>query len=118
MVHPDRLSGRMFEDSLQKIETAVKDNFMCTKEYIQTSDVKRAGELLKRYEWVNPECDERTVELIQYKDRRIKSGDAATLVLYIRSLKRINSHLRNITTSIVNPFDRIGFKPDNPLEDV
>jgi len=25
-------------------------------------------------------------------------------------LKRINSHLRNVATSVVNPFDQIGFK--------
>jgi hypothetical protein len=34
-----------------------------------------------------------------------------SLAMYFRWLKRINSHLRNITTSVVNPFDRIGFEP-------
>ncbi len=118
MVHPERLLGGIFESSLQKIETAVKDNFLRTREYLETSNIESAAELLKQYAWVNPECDQRTMELIQQKDRKIHSGDAATLVLYFRSLKRINSHLRNITTSIVNPFDMIGFKPENRFADI
>ena len=73
--------------------------------------------VLNLYEWINPECDQRCNELVQERDETIRSGNAATLVLYFRSLKRINSHLRNILTSIVNPFDRIGFKPEDPQED-
>ena len=38
------------------------------------------------------------------------SADAACLALYIRYLKRVCAHLRNISTSIVNPFHRIGFR--------
>ena len=60
---------------------------------------------------MNNACDEIVVALVKEKDSKIKSGDAAALVLYTRWLKRINSHLRNITTSVVNPFDRIGFEP-------
>jgi len=48
---------------------------------------------------------------VQEKDPSIRPGDAAAMALYIRFLKRVNSHLRNITTSVVNPFDRIGFNP-------
>lgn len=39
-------------------------------------------------------------------------GDAATtaaVALYARYLKRIGSHLKNITTTIVNPIDTIGY---------
>ena len=30
---------------------------------------------------------------------------------YFRYLKRINAHLRNIISSVINPYDRIGYKP-------
>lgn len=110
-IHPAKLKGGLFEDSLKKIEKAVKDSFTRTKECIETSDAKEAEKLLKEYEWISPECDQRSDELIQEKDKNISSGDAATLALYFRWLKRIYSHLRNITTSVVNPFDRIGFNP-------
>jgi hypothetical protein len=49
--------------------------------------------------------------LVKEEDKSIRPGDAVSLGLYFRWLKRINSHLRNIVTSVVNPFDKIGFKP-------
>ena len=118
MIHPNKLKGGLFETSLTKIENAVKDNFIRTKECIVKSDVTKATKLLKEYEWVNRESDQRLHEIVLEKDRKIRSGNAATLALYFRWLKRINSHLRNITTSIVNPFDRIGFNPEDRKEDV
>jgi hypothetical protein len=60
---------------------------------------------------VNDACDEIVEALVRKKERGLKPGDSAALALYTRWLKRINSHLRNITTSVVNPFDRIGFEP-------
>ena len=50
-------------------------------------------------------------DLILEKDKTLKPGDAVALALYFRWLKRTNAHLRNITTSVVNPFDRIGYQP-------
>jgi phosphate uptake regulator len=44
------------------------------------------------------------------KSRSLATEDAVVLALYARHLKRINSHLNNIATSIVNPFPRIGFR--------
>jgi hypothetical protein len=69
-----------------------------------------------RFCWINPECDQRSFEIIQEKDKAIGGGKAATLALYFRWLKRINSHLRNITTSIVNPFDQIGYTKKGDTE--
>jgi hypothetical protein len=38
-------------------------------------------------------------------------NQSTALALYFRQLKRINSHLGDVATAVVNPFDRIGFKP-------
>lgn len=109
--HPGKLHGGEFEKKIMKIEEALGDNFIQTKKCFEEGDGGFAFELLKKYAWVNDACDEIVVALVKEKDDKIKSGDAAALVLYTRWLKRINSHLRNITTSVVNPFDRIGFEP-------
>jgi phosphate uptake regulator len=86
MNHAKKLPAGKYEEELQKIERAVEDNFLRTIECFQTENEQDARALLKEY-------------------------SAVTLAVYFRSLKRIHSHLRNITTSIVNPFHRIGFKP-------
>lgn len=110
--HPGRLYGGIYEEKLQRVEAAVEDNFMKTRKCFELSDVASALVLLDEYKWVNPICDKILMGLIKEEDKNIPCGDAISLGLYFRWLKRINSHLRNITTSIVNPFDRIGFEPE------
>jgi phosphate transport system protein len=109
--HPGKLYGGEFEDEIVRIEEALKDNFAQTKRCFEEEDADMALELLEKYAWVNDVCDRILVDVVKEKDKSIKPGDAAALVLYTRWLKRINSHLRNITTSVVNPFDRIGYEP-------
>jgi phosphate uptake regulator len=109
--HPGKLHGGEFEGEITRIEEALKDNFIQTKKCFEEEDEKFALELLKKYAWVNEVCDEIVEALVRKKEGDIKPGDSAALALYTRWLKRINSHLRNITTSVVNPFDRIGFEP-------
>jgi len=109
--HPGKLHGGEFEDTISRIEEAVGDNFFLTKECFEKESADSALGLLEKYAWVNAVCDEIVVNLVKEKDKRIKAGDSAALALYTRWLKRINSHLRNITTSVINPFDRIGFMP-------
>jgi phosphate transport system protein len=110
--YPKRLNGGKFEGDLQRVEGAVEDSFIRTKECFKAADTKAAQELLTEYAWVSRVCDECLYRLVREEDGDITSGEAVSLALYFRWLKRISSHLRNITTSVVNPFDSIGFKPE------
>lgn len=110
--HPGRLHGGQLEEELVRMEEGVEDNFIQTKKCFVEGDDALALGLLEKYAWVNDTCDDRVRDVVQEKDPSIRPGDAAAMALYIRFLKRVNSHLRNITTSIVNPFDRIGFIPE------
>jgi len=109
--HPGKLKGGRFEKDLQRVEAAVEDNFDKTRSCFKSDDKNSALKLLEEYKWVNDVCDDRLNDLIKEVDKDIRPGDAVALGIYFRWLKRINSHLRNITTSVVNPFDRIGFEP-------
>ena len=109
--HPRRLQGGKFEPDLKRVEDAAEDTFVRAKECYRAADAKPGQELLKEYEWVSRVCDNCLYRLVREEDKNITSGDAVSLALYFRWLKRISSHLRNITTSVVNPFDSIGFKP-------
>jgi phosphate uptake regulator len=111
MDHPGKLRGGDFEEDITRIESAVEDNFVQTKKCFEEGNSHFALELLEKYAWVNDLCDDIVVAVVKEKDPNIRAGDAAALAVYVRWLKRINSHLRNITTSVSNPFDRIGFQP-------
>ena len=109
--HPGKLHGGEFEEMISRLEEGLEDNFIQAKRCFEEADAELALELLDKYAWVNEACDEIVTNVVREKDPSIKPGDAAALILYTRWLKRINSHLRNITTSVVNPFDRVGFQP-------
>ena len=47
--------------------------------------------------------------IISGKENDLNSSQAASVVLYSRYLKRIAAHSRNLISSIVNPFERIGY---------
>ncbi len=109
--HPGKLQIKAFENDLQKIEKAIGELFEQTQICFRNSDTELGLKLVKKYKWINRLCDDNILKLVKMREEKIILGDAVTLALYFRWLKRINSHLRNIVTSVVNPFDRIGFKP-------
>ena len=108
--HPAKLHGGMVEEDLKRIETTVEDTFKRVRKIFETTDVQDAEKLLSDYHWVNRLCDQRVIDYIKGSDKNVSTSDAVSLALYFRYLKRINSHLRNVATSVVNPFDQIGFK--------
>jgi phosphate uptake regulator len=108
--HPERLPGGKFEQELSRIEAAVKDNFSRTEICLESCDQDNALQLLQKYNWVNKACDDNLDAIISGEEKGLDCGILASLALYFRYLKRINAHLRTVTSSVVNPFDRIGYK--------
>lgn len=111
MNHPQRLHAGKYEEDLLKLEDAVEDNFVRTIDVFKNSDEEAGRQLIKEYKWITKLSDDVINSLVKMEDPGIPAGSAVALALYFRSLKRIHSHLRNITTSVVNPFHRIGYKP-------
>ncbi len=109
--HPERLTGGRYEDALERVEAAVKKNFVETRACLEEDDPESARKLLEEYGWVKALCEESLGGLLRGQDETLSSGQAVTLALYFRWLRRINSHLHNLNTAVANPFDRIGFKP-------
>ncbi len=109
--HPQRLHAGDFEDELITLERAVEDTFGRTIYCFKNSDEKAAFNLLKEYKWMSKTFDAKIQSLMRGEDASLTSGSAVALAIYLRALKRIFSHLRNVTSSVVNPFHRIGFKP-------
>jgi phosphate transport system protein len=105
------LKAKFYEEDLVKIESAVEEIFGKVRAQFKDMNIADAEKLLEEYRWVNKVCDQREADLIKEKNKPLPAAKAAAIALYIRHLKRINSHLRNIATSVVSPFDRIGFSP-------
>ena len=99
-----------YDKRIKSIEEEVESRFTKTIKAIQDQDEALADELLKSYKKMITKVSDDIVKnvasgKIQFKD----SAQGASIVLYARYLKRIGAHLKNITSTIVNPYDRIGY---------
>ena len=108
--HPHRLQGGPFEDGLTKIETLIGKGFPTVIGVLKSQDRAEAREVMGREQQIAATSDQIVNDLISGKWSDIKQGDAVVLALYSRFLKRINAHLTNVASAIVNPFPRIGFR--------
>lgn len=110
-VHPQRLSVAHYEESLARIEEEIKARFDNTINVLRNQDVEKARAMMKTFKAeISGICDRIDDDLVGGKVKNLSSADSASLALYVRYLKRISAHLNNIVTSVVNPFDRIGFR--------
>lgn len=112
--HAPRLVGGPFETELKRIETAVVDTLLPQGRLaFEKHDEEASARLIHDMNWVNPACDRITDLLCAgTQDTGLPANTQVTLALYVRYLKRINSHWLNVLTSVVSPFDRIGFRKD------
>jgi len=107
--HPAKLDGGIYNDDLVRVEEAVEEVFSRIRNAFEKADETEARKLCEDYGWVNKLCDQHAIDYLNDRDKTISSSDAVALSLYFRYLKRIYSHLRNVASSVINPFDKIGF---------
>ncbi len=108
--HKVRLSGGKYEKDLKKIEKIIKSNFEIVQEVLLSQDKKTARKIMQLEEDVSKVADNIVDNMILNKDKSLNTSDSVTLAMYARYLKRINAHITNISSAIVNPFPRIGFR--------
>ena len=103
-------SSEVSED-LAMIEEEVKSRFEKTIQAIQAQDVEIAQSLMEGYkEQMTGKSDEIVNGILKDELHFGSEARTASIALYARYLKRIGAHLKNITTTLVNPFDAIGYK--------
>ncbi len=112
VVHPKRLKCGKFDEDFTAIETTLVKLFTELVPIFKNSDKAGAARLLNDHYWTLKKCDEIVNELIQEK-QEFSCRNAVTCALYTRYLKRVGAHLFNIASSIVNPFELIGFKSED-----
>mgnify|MGYP006142154119 FL=1 len=109
--YPDKLNTKTLHPELYEIEQVVKTRFDKTVDAIKTEDIELASKLIKGFKKQVTTASDRIVNNIISGEINIESGsESAAIVLYARYLKRIGSHLKNITTTVINPIDSIGYQ--------
>jgi phosphate transport system protein len=109
-LHPERLEGGPHEKALQKMEKTIELCFPAVIDVLKTHEKAGAREIMRREMEVARLSDQLVNSLIVERKPSFSTGDAVAVAMYARYLKRINAHLTNIASAIVNPFPRIGFR--------
>ena len=105
-----RLNGAELEKDLKEVEDNVIDLFQSSIKAFKDQDITLARQLMKDYkENISKQSDKITNDIISGK-MNLEADTATAIAMYSRYLKRIAAHSRNLISSIVNPFERIGYK--------
>ena len=109
--HDQSIKSSEISEDLAMIEEEVKSRFEKTIQAIQAQDVEIAKSLMEGYkEQMTGKSDEIVNGILKDELHFGSEARTASIALYARYLKRIGAHLKNITTTLVNPFDAIGYK--------
>ena len=108
--HPQKLIGGSVEDRLAEIEKIAFKLFAKSINAFKNQDIEKARKLMSQYKKnISTQADDITNEIVMGKISDLDVGSACSVGLYSRYLKRIAAHSRNIISSVVNPFERIGY---------
>jgi phosphate uptake regulator len=105
------------DGEVQRLEALVERNFTDLPPALQESDEDRARGILERHKEINGSVERHLTALREGKALVGDSGRAVTTALYLRYLKRMSAHLKNVATSVVNPYHRIGFREKKKKKD-
>lgn len=108
-MHPGELKDVEVKNTLNTIESSIKNSFIKTRQCVEDGDEDVALELYHTTKELGRACDDNIREILT--SGKTYESNSTIYALYFRYLKRINAHLRNIVSSVINPYDRIGYKP-------
>lgn len=76
-------------------------------------DQELGSRIMKELVEVSKECQSMLEDIVEDKNLSPKEGIIYALLL--RYLKRVSVHIKNVASSVVNPFHRLGYKPEEKV---
>jgi phosphate transport system protein len=102
--------GLELHDQVVGIEHVLVKMFDDIVPALEETDEARARSIIEAHGGVAEAVDAAVHALTAGEALSGRSGHAVTVALYMRFLKRVSAHLKNVATSVVNPYHRIGFR--------
>lgn len=104
---PDR---SLYKKWLQKPSDTTAELLELTRQGFAESDDDIAAEIIAATRRLNRQCEK---DIRTIADEDLGTHDAVSLVLALRFIKRISSHLSNIATTVVMPVDLLDFHDES-----
>jgi phosphate transport system protein len=109
---PGRMDFGRHDATFRKVKDLALELFDITYKALEEKDEMLANDALRKYDQVSKAVDARIKKVVAGKElsETVEKRHVA-LVLLLRYTKRICAHLKNINTSLDNPFHQISYRP-------
>ena len=109
---PARLDFGKHDETFEKVKNLALELFDLTYKALEEQNEKSALEAVRKYDTISKTVDS-TIEAVVAGKELTETVEKrhVGLVLLLRYIKRVCAHLKNISTSVVNPFHQIGYRP-------
>ncbi|RKZ20594.1 hypothetical protein DRQ16_04680, partial [bacterium] len=104
--YPDPLKGGYIEE-IKAMERRVQENFRKTIESFIDGNREKGREVMESHAVIARECEEMIDKIME--DETLSAKLAVIYVLLIRYLKRVSAHVKNVASSVVNPFPKVDY---------
>lgn len=106
LMYPAKLEPSSYFDIFTKMHKNIAEMFDLTIQGLKESDVEKANTVLKMHV-TTKEVHAGIVSKLNKESIDVKT--AIVYALVTEYLRRISAHLQNIASTVVQPFDRVGF---------
>jgi phosphate uptake regulator len=112
--YPEKLEGP-YIDRIREIEGDAARLYEMTIRAFSEGDSELGREAMGLQAEITRSCDALTDKLLA--ETEMPGRDAVIRALLLRFLKRVGAHLKNVASSLVNPYHKLGYKPDGSPDD-
>jgi len=112
--YPEKLGGP-YIDRVREIEQEASSVYDLTVRAFREGNSDLGRQAMELNAKIARDSDSLTDKLLS--DAEMSGRDAVIRALLLRFLKRVTAHLKNVASSVVNPYHRLGYKPDGTPDD-
>ncbi|MBS4015835.1 MAG: hypothetical protein KGZ86_05320 [Candidatus Latescibacteria bacterium] len=109
-LYPEKLCG-LYCDRVRQFEIEITKTFINTIKAFKEADETTAQQVMAAHAKLAPEVENLIEDILN--DKSLGGREAVIYALLARFLKRVSAHLKNVASSVVNPFHRLGYKPES-----
>ena len=107
---PEAFDGGELGGEIAELEEIVDGMFVDIGPALEGDGEDLARGIIRNHQELSDRVKRGLLLLRSNKALAGQAGRAVTAALYLRHLKRVSAHLKNVATSVVNPYHRIGFE--------
>lgn len=107
--YPEKLCGP-YCDRIRNFEMEITQNFLHTIRAFKEVDAELGQMVMDAHAKLAPEFEHLIEDILE--DTSLRGREAVIYALLARFLKRVSAHLKNVASSVVNPFHRLGYRPE------